>query len=517
MKASLKIYILFALVLFFIGLASCRKDFDFKTSSGNLEFSKDTVFLDTIFTNIGSSTYTLKVYNRENKDVVIPFIGLKNGQQSKYRLNVDGLAGKEFNDVPILAKDSMFIFIETTFDIAETGQNEFLHTDAIQFENTGTTKTVELVTLVKDAIFLYPERLENGFKETLLLGLDEDQNEIRIEGFFLDGGELNFNNQKPYVIYGYAAVPEGETLTMQAGTRVHFHKDSGILVSPNAAIEINGALSEDQMQLENEVIFEGDRLEPEFADTPGQWGTIWITAGSVNNQIEHLTLKNATVGILVEGDENNTASTLSINNSQLYNSTTTNLWSRTANISAENTVFGNSGSISLYCNLGGNYNFKHCTIANYWVNGFRNAPALYIDNYITLADGSSTGADLESASFANCIIDGNRNIELLLSSNTTNTFQFNFLNCSIQFDDINGDFAENPLFDFSDIAFFETIFLNQNTDFEDPRNNLFKIQANAEILDLGDLNTALNVPDDILGNLRTTLPDIGAYEFIVEQ
>jgi hypothetical protein len=31
-----------------------------------------------------------------------------------------------------------------------------------------------------------------------------------------------------------------------------------------------------QIQLsENEVVFEGDRLEPEYADVPGQWGTIF--------------------------------------------------------------------------------------------------------------------------------------------------------------------------------------------------------------------------------------------------
>jgi hypothetical protein len=37
--------------------------------------------------------------------------------------------------------------------------------------------------------------------------------------------------------------------------------------------------------------FEGDRLEPEYADVPGQWGTIWLTNGSTNNIINHLTIK----------------------------------------------------------------------------------------------------------------------------------------------------------------------------------------------------------------------------------
>ena len=43
-----------------ISVTSCRKDFDTILSSGNLEFSRDTIFLDTVFTNISSSTRTFK-------------------------------------------------------------------------------------------------------------------------------------------------------------------------------------------------------------------------------------------------------------------------------------------------------------------------------------------------------------------------------------------------------------------------------------------------------------------------
>ena len=53
------LFLLFAGIA--ISLTSCRKDFAFEPSSGGLEFSKDTVYLDTVFTNIGSSTYKLKI------------------------------------------------------------------------------------------------------------------------------------------------------------------------------------------------------------------------------------------------------------------------------------------------------------------------------------------------------------------------------------------------------------------------------------------------------------------------
>ena len=170
--------------------SSCRKDFAYRESEGRLEFSKDTVFLDTIFTNIGSSTYTLKVYNRTGDDIIIPSVALEQGLSSSYRLNVDGVAGKVFDDVTILARDSIFIFIETTFDISQLNQNEFLYTDLLQFVSSSSTQQVPLVTLIKDAIFLFPSELSDGTKETIPIGLDNEGNEIRV--FYL-GGQSNMD------------------------------------------------------------------------------------------------------------------------------------------------------------------------------------------------------------------------------------------------------------------------------------------------------------------------------------
>ncbi|NNJ88386.1 MAG: hypothetical protein HKP53_03210, partial [Eudoraea sp.] len=241
--------------------ASCRKDFEFDTSNGDLQFSKDTVFLDTVFTNIGSSTYSLKVYNRSGTDIEIPSIQLEDGASSRYRLNVEGVAGNTFENIPLYARDSLYIFIETTYDIAAANELEFLYIDNLLFDSGANEQRVPLVTLVKDAIFLYPSTLADGSKESLLLGLDDQGNELRIEGFLLEDDELNFSDEKPYVIYGYAAVSENKVLTIQPGARLHFHESSGILVGTGGSLKINGLLSEDPELLENEVIFEGDRLE----------------------------------------------------------------------------------------------------------------------------------------------------------------------------------------------------------------------------------------------------------------
>lgn len=484
---------------------------EYAQSSGNLEFSKDTVFLDTVFTTIGSSTRTLKVYNRTRDDVEIPVIRLAQGQMSSYRLNVDGEAGKEFENIPILARDSLFIFIESTFDVSQTNELEFLNIDAIQFDMGNNLQEVQLVTLVKDAVFLFPKTLADGTKESLDLDLNSDGSTTSIEGFYLTDEQLNFTNQKPYVIFGYAAVAEGKQLNIAAGARVHFHKDSGIFVASGSSIQVNGELSEDQELLEREVIFEGDRLESVLAEVPGQWGTIWISSGSVNNSMNHMTIRNATVGLLVEGDVQSQTPTLNLKNTQILNSASINLWGKSASITGENLVLGGAGDISLYCNLGGSYTFVHATIANFWQNGFRTGSALEIDNF-----NANESADLLSANFINCIIDGNTFLELNLNTNQSNAFNYSFTNCMIKFNDSGSQFEDDPRYDFGNSMLYSEVLLNENPNFFDTSVNDFRLADPSPARDKANFEGANLVPTDLLGRNRTGSPDIGAYEVEVQ-
>jgi len=111
-------YFLSAFILFFILLSSaCRKDFS--TVHGNADFAieKDTLLMDSVFTNISSHTYHFKIYNTSSKDITLNKVYLERGQQSYYRLNVDGTPCKSIDDVLIHAKDSIYVFVEVTADI----------------------------------------------------------------------------------------------------------------------------------------------------------------------------------------------------------------------------------------------------------------------------------------------------------------------------------------------------------------------------------------------------------------
>ncbi|WP_281321837.1 right-handed parallel beta-helix repeat-containing protein [Flavobacterium aestivum] len=492
-------------LLFLIGIAlsfcSCRSDFETVASTGDLTFSKDTVYLDTVFTNLSSSTYTLKVYNHSKNDISIPTIKFNKGLSSKYRMSVDGAQGnqgKMFENVTLLAKDSLYIFIETTVESNVTNPTEFLYTDQIEFDAGANLQKVELVTLVQDAILLYPNRNADGTTETLPIGNE------KINGFYLDkndpihGNELLFTNKKPYVIYGYAAVPEGETVTFDPGARVYFHSDSGLIVPKNASIHINGTTSTTD-KLENEVLFGSDRLQPDFAYVPGQWGTVWLQNGSTNNKIQNLTLKNATVGLLID---NNDGTTVSIKNTQIYNCTHYGIQAKNALIEGENVAINYAGQASLACTYGGNYKFTHCTFNNNWSSPEQ--VALFISN--NSAGATPETKDLTAATFNNCIIYGSYSNEMLLSKKTGAAFEYQFNNCLIK---SNNTKDPNYQFD-TDPVHYNAIITNKDPKFLNANLNNFNIDNTSSAFAKG--NPAYLIPLDILGITRTLPPDLGAYQ-----
>ncbi|MEE9408698.1 MAG: hypothetical protein V3V28_11560 [Polaribacter sp.] len=492
----------FLVCVLIISISSCRKNFDTIPSFGSLEFSKDTVFLDTIFTNIGSATYNLKVYNRGNNSITIPKIALENGVSSNYRLNVDGIPGKEFNDIDILAKDSMYVFVETTINAANIPNP--LYSDRILFDNGTNQQDVDLVTLVQDANFIFPG------KDAISMKIDSltlDGKPTTIKGRFLTDTELTFTNAKPTVIYGYAAVPENKTLTIEAGAKIHFHNNSGLIVDDKATLKVNGTLTE-------KVIFEGDRLEHSFSTIPGQWGTIWMRAGSKDNEIYHTQIKNGIIGILIDSIGSASTPTLKLQNTEIYNNSNYGILARETNIEAHNVVIGSAGQASLAATIGGTYNFTHSTFANYWNSGIRQLPAVLVNNHFTYLNASGQEVtetrDLKAANFTNCIFDGNNNIEFLLDKVDGSLFNYNISNSMIQFTDSNNSFDGNAEMDFTS-ANYQNIIRNGNADFRDTQKEDFIIGDDS---DANNKATSTSFSEDILGITRSASPDIGAYQHI---
>ena len=505
----MRYFLFFLIFLAIVSTSSCRKDFETTPSFGELKFSKDTVFLDTVFSNISSSTYKLKVYNKSNQDIRIPLIALENGPNSLYRLNVDGIPGKSFQDIDILANDSIYVFIEATIDASSVVNP--LYTDQLKFDNGNNEQYVDLVTLVQDAIFMFPG------KNPITMEIDSltlDGKPTSIKGRFLKDAELTFTNTKPYVIYGYAAVPANKTAVIEAGAKLYFHDNSGLIVDNKATLKVNGALN-------NNVVFEGDRLEHRFSDIPGQWGTIWMRAGSKDNEINYATIKNGIIGILVDSIGATTTPTLTINNTEIFNNSNFGILGRETNIIGNNLVIGSAGQASLACTIGGTYNFTHSTFANFWSNGLRQLPSVLVNNFFSYTDSNNQEIietrDLHAANFTNCIIDGNNNIEFVLDKVEGSVFNYSIKNNMIRFDDTNNSFANNTELDFNDTSHYLDNILNGTVHFKEPFTNQFHIGQNNTGINKALQSSSLLVPLDILGTDRTISPDIGAYQHITFQ
>ncbi|MEZ4788128.1 MAG: hypothetical protein R2790_09715 [Flavobacterium haoranii] len=59
------------------------------------------------------------------------------------------------------------------------------------------------------------------------------------------------------------AIPPNETLVVDAGARIHFHAESGLIIANNASLHVEGGYSSTE-DLENEVIFGRRSLRTRF-------------------------------------------------------------------------------------------------------------------------------------------------------------------------------------------------------------------------------------------------------------
>ena len=88
-------------VAILIGLTAllyhCRPERNYiENNDALLEFSVDTVYFDTIFTTIGTTTKFFTIRNPYSRFIKIENIKLAGGCESFFRINVDGFPGTEF-------------------------------------------------------------------------------------------------------------------------------------------------------------------------------------------------------------------------------------------------------------------------------------------------------------------------------------------------------------------------------------------------------------------------------------
>ena len=485
-------------LLVIISLTACKRDFFAESGPGELQFSNDTIIFDTVFTTVGTTTHTLKVYNRNSNSVTISSIDLSNlNSEGVYRINVDGVSGTHAENIKIAANDSIYIFVEATINPV-SGNLPYLVTDSLIFVTNGKTQNVNLVAYGQNANFYTPH-----------------------DNFFMNGSDTvnykyhsinentTWNNTLPHVIYGYIIIEKNEfgeipTLTIEPGCQIYFHKNSGIIVG-NPLISNNGGTlivgnPDGIPEPENPVIFQGDRLDSWYEDVAGQWDKIWFTPGSVNNKINNAIIRNGTVGLHIDTIGNNNP-TLTIKNTMIQNMSDIGVFAQGSHVVGENNVIIDCGRYALVLNIGGTYDFKHSTFANYWNFSSRNTPSILLNNFYEDANGNIQLRDLQQANFTNCIISGSLPAEIELQENTAATFNYSFSNCILK---LHPDSSLSYLEENNSIKI-------QNSDslFVDIQEGNYQLHQFSPAIDAGiDVGVSL----DILGNTRIGLPDLGAYE-----
>ena len=250
-------------------LTACTDDDSFTTSrSARLSFSVDTLQMDTIFSNVGSSTYTFWVHNRSSDGLRLSSVRLKSGNQTGFRVNVDGSyldnsLGAVVTGLEVRKGDSLLVFVELT--APENGMQE--------------------PVMVEDLLLF---QLESGLEQQVCLRAFS-WDAVKMTSLKISRDTL-FESVKPLVFYGSGLeVDSGVVLTLR-GSTLFFHDGAGLTVS--------GRLEADN------VLMRGDRLDRMFPYLPydrvsGQWRGITFTRTSDRNKLTDCEIRNAECGILL--------------------------------------------------------------------------------------------------------------------------------------------------------------------------------------------------------------------------
>lgn len=474
-------YIILSVVML-MTISACI-DGEFSSSpSYHLHFSKDTVKFDTIFSKVPSSTRTMWVYNKSDKNLRCNNVRLLNGNQTGYRVNVDGVylspsSGFQVQNVEIRKNDSIRVFVELTSPKNGTREAKRLQ-DKLVF------------------------KLESG-----------NVHEIILDAFSWDAKEINnlviygdtiIESELPILVNGTINVKKGAILTIPAGQTLYFNS--------NAGIEVDGTLILKGTK-ENNVILRGARLDNIFDYLPydllsGQWKGIHYTETSYNNRIEYADI-HSTMNAIVCDSSNVSKRKLNIENSIIHNCQGYGVKSINSNIYINNSQITNTLKDCLAI-FGGNAFIGNSTIAQFYPFDSKRGQALRFSNSY-----ENKSLPILSMQCVNNIITGYS--EDVLSGekdDSENTFNYMFTSCLIRTPEIKDE--KNKSF-FVDIIW------------EDPSDNISGGEKNFKLVDInkqhydfhlsekskaiGSAAASHSTKNDRDGNERDDKPDMGCYEF----
>ena len=120
----------FLLFAFCFLLSSCKKDSFITSAQARLTISADSLKYDTVFTTTGSITKSFKIINENSQKLRLSKVKLMGGTASAYKININGNAATELNNIEIDANDSIYVFASVAINPNAANQ-PFIVSDSI--------------------------------------------------------------------------------------------------------------------------------------------------------------------------------------------------------------------------------------------------------------------------------------------------------------------------------------------------------------------------------------------------
>jgi hypothetical protein len=446
-----------------IALFACRKDSFTTDRNASLIITTDTLRFDTVFASIGSVTQYFTLVNDNPQKLRLDKVKLMGGSSSMYKINIDGMATTEVNNIELNAGDSMYVFVSVTIN-PSAANLPFIVQDSILVNYNGNERYVQLEAFGQNAHFLRSQLISEN---------------------------TTWQNDLPYVISGGVLVNEGAQLTIEKGCRIHMHANAPFLV--DGTLVVNGTK-------QDSVTFQGDRLDEGYQDLPASWPGIYFSEKSKSNVITYGIVKNAYQGIIAVAPASNALPKVQLNQCIINNIYDAGIIGATSSITAVNCLVSNCGSnISIV--QGGTYNFTYCTIASYGNSYIEHKmPAANINNF----DDAGNAYAL-NAVFRNCILwgdDGDVENEIEADKKGNTAF------------DITLDHTLYKAGALSSFITANNSIANQDPAFDSVNTNrrVFDFHITKKPSPAVNAGVATAVTDDLDGKARGTEPDLGCYE-----
>ncbi len=380
-------------------ITACSDDEQFTTSpTALLTFSTDSVKMDTVFSNVGSRTYDFWVYNRTNRGLRLQSVFLRMGNQTGFRVNVDGsyldnTLGSVVNDLEVRSGDSLRVFVELTAPRNQQPDPQ----------------------LVEDRLVF---ALESGVQQYVTLwGHSWD---AMITDSIIVTRDTLISSSQPVVIMKGLRVDSAATLNLQH-TTLFFHSKAGI--------DVYGTLRTDS------VVLRGDRLDRMFDYLPydrinGQWRGIRFYPSSYDNELIATQIRNTEDGIICD------STALRSDRQRLYMERSSVQSCKGSGLQAFNSwvgllrcLFANAEGDCLAFH-GGAVIIDHCTVAQFNALGNGRGAALRFTNYY-----GDNPYPLVQMRMTNSIVTGYDDDVVMgqtLEGDSTTAFSYLFENCLLR-------------------------------------------------------------------------------------